>query len=146
MTEKFRRVERDRSKMDDRGVRYGKRDERGRRNCARADGGGKESKEVAAVRKLLFKIGIPLRLVGTRNADRVEATKTVRVVERGCGKGGVEGTRSEGIRKNGNARYCFVIEGNSVAMGASILPLKNIRTLAYIFDKIYSQNYIYIRL
>lgn len=33
-------------------------------------GGGKESREIAAVRKLLFKIGIPLRLVGTRNADR----------------------------------------------------------------------------
>jgi len=34
-------------------------------------------REVTAVRKLLFKIGIPLRLVGTRNADRAEATKTV---------------------------------------------------------------------
>lgn len=33
-------------------------------------GGRKESREIAAVRKLLFKIGIPLRLVGTRNADR----------------------------------------------------------------------------
>lgn len=35
------------------------------------------TREVTAVRKLLFKIGIPLRLVGTRNADRAEATKTM---------------------------------------------------------------------
>lgn len=34
-------------------------------------------REVTAVRKLLFKIGIPLRLVGTRNADGAEATKIV---------------------------------------------------------------------
>lgn len=91
--------------------RCGKRGERGRRK-RRGEGWRRERKqrEVAAVRKLLFKIGIPLRLVGTRNADRVEATKTVRVDEGGRGGGRGEGGEARAPEKKMATRgYCLVI-------------------------------------
>lgn len=67
------------------------------------------TREVTAVRKLLFKIGIPLRLVGTRNADRAEATKTM------SGRDEVaDGTEEMRVAEKGDVRYCFIIKGSSL--------------------------------
>lgn len=56
----------------------------------------------------MFKIGIPLRLVGTRNADRAEATKT-REWARDEVVGGTEEMRAAEKR---DVRYCFIIKGS----------------------------------
>lgn len=69
------------------------------------------AREVTAVRKLLFKIGIPLRLVGTRNADGAEATKIVSgrdarspLERKKCG------WLAGWLVEKGNVRYCFIIK------------------------------------
>lgn len=72
-----------------------------------SEGAGRSGKarEVTAVRKLLFKIGIPLRLVGTRNADGAEATKIVSGRDEVAG-----GTEEMRLAEKGNVRYCFIIK------------------------------------
>lgn len=61
----------------------------------------------------MFKIGIPLRLVGTRNADRAEATKTVGVDERGGREGGEtgQGNARRGHPEKGNCTILFHHKG-----------------------------------
>jgi len=73
-----------------------------------------KAREDTAVRKLLFKIGIPLRLVGTRNADRAEATKTM------SGRGEVAGgTEEMRIAEKDDVRYCFIIKESFLLAGES---------------------------
>lgn len=94
--------------MHERAPRIRDVDSREGRRCEGVERRGR-TREVTAVRKLLFKIGIPLRLVGTRNADRAEATKTMSERVEVAG-----GTEEMWVAEKGDVRYCFIIKGSSL--------------------------------
>lgn len=100
--------------MHERAPRIRDADSREKVETRRSGTEREDQREVTAVRKLLFKIGIPLRLVGTRNADRAEATKTVSGRDEVAG-----GTEEMRVAEKGDVRYCFIIKESFLLAGKS---------------------------
>jgi len=108
--------------MHERAPRIRDVDSREGRRCEGVERRGR-TREVTAVRKLLFKIGIPLRLVGTRNADRAEATKTMSGRDEIAG-----GTEEMRVTEKSDVRYCFIIKGSSLLGEGKLLRNNAVKT------------------